>query len=58
MHTVWKKVDGMKWDKEGGQTELERLRGEEFVAVHPIEPHPVLDKDTYFIWCEPPLRKD
>ncbi len=58
MSEVWEKVDGMKWDNDGGKAELERLRREGFVLIEPIELHPVPDEDAYWIRCEAPFQED
>lgn len=52
MSEVWKKVDSLLWDQDGGKTEIERLTREGFIPVQPIEPELVLNERSYLILCE------
>jgi hypothetical protein len=58
MSGIWKKVNRFNWDLDGGKNEIERLKGEGFIPVEPIQPEPVLNEPAYLILCEPVLRED
>lgn len=58
MSGVWKKVDKLSWDIDGGKEEIDRLNGEGFIPVEPIKPEPVLNEPSYLILCEPPLQEN
>jgi hypothetical protein len=49
---VWKKVDGISWDQDGGKAELERLKSEGFVPVEPLNKERVPNVRVYMILCE------